>query len=115
MEKVFSKYAANLQENTHIEVRFQSNFIEMALRHWCSPVNLLHIFRTPFPKNTSGWLPLYVTSKLFRCSEDLLSFLSSLAIMALYQTQTEYNRLTHTYRHLLKPPMHTTAVLYCNE
>ena len=35
--------------------------------------------------------------------------------MALYQTQTEYNRLTHTYRHLLKPPMHTTAVLYCNE
>ena len=109
------KYAANLQENTHVEVRFQSNFIEMALRHWCSPVNLLHIFRTPFPKNTSGWLPLYVTSKLFRCSEDLLSFLSSLVLMALYQTQTEYNRLTHTYRHLLKPPMHTTAALYCNE
>ena len=22
----------------------------------CSPVSLLHIFRTPFPKNTSGWL-----------------------------------------------------------
>ena len=28
------------------------------LRHACSPVNLLHIFRTPFPKNTSGWLLL---------------------------------------------------------
>ena len=25
----------------------------------CSPVNLLHIFRTPFPKNISGWLLLY--------------------------------------------------------
>ena len=24
----------------------------------CSPVNLLHIFRTPFTKNTSGWLLL---------------------------------------------------------
>ena len=24
----------------------------------CCPVNLLHIFRTPFPKNTSGGLPL---------------------------------------------------------
>ena len=24
------------------------NFIEIALRHGCSPVNLLHIFRTPF-------------------------------------------------------------------
>ena len=26
------------------------NFIEITLRHVCSPVNLLHIFRTPFPK-----------------------------------------------------------------
>ena len=25
---------------------------------WVSPVNLLHIFRTPLPKNTSGWLLL---------------------------------------------------------
>ena len=25
-----------------------------------SPVNLLHIFRTPFPKNTFGWMFLYV-------------------------------------------------------
>ena len=25
-----------------------------------SPVNLLHIFRTPFPKNSSGWLLLYI-------------------------------------------------------
>ena len=29
-----------------------------ALRHRCSPVNLLLIFRTPFLKNTSGWLIL---------------------------------------------------------
>ena len=34
------------------------NFIEITLRHGCSPVNLLHIFRTPFTKNTSGWLLL---------------------------------------------------------
>ena len=31
---------------------------KIALRHGCSPVNLLHIFRTPFPKNTSGRLIL---------------------------------------------------------
>ena len=24
----------------------------LTLRHGCSPVNLLHIYRTPFPKNT---------------------------------------------------------------
>ena len=28
----------------------------------CSPVNLLYIFRTPFPKNTSGGLLLSVVS-----------------------------------------------------
>ena len=35
-----------------------NNFIEITLRHGCSPVNLLHIFRPPFPKNTSGGLLL---------------------------------------------------------
>ena len=34
------------------------NFIEIALRHWCSPPNLLHIFRTPFSRNASEWLLL---------------------------------------------------------
>ena len=33
---------------------FNCNFIEIALRHGCYPVNLLRIFRTPFPMNTSG-------------------------------------------------------------
>ena len=53
--KVIFKYAANLQENTHVEIakpKLQSNFIEIALRHGWSPVNLLHIFRTTFPRNT---------------------------------------------------------------
>ena len=34
------------------------NFIEIALRHGCSLINLLHVFRTPFPKNTPGELLL---------------------------------------------------------
>ena len=32
--------------------------IEITLRHGYSPVNLLHILRTPFPRNTSEWLLL---------------------------------------------------------
>ena len=40
-----------------------SNFIEIILRHGSSPVNLLHIFRTPFSSNTSGWLPLKVANQ----------------------------------------------------
>ena len=36
------------------------NFLEITLRRGCSPVDLLHIFRTPFLKNSSGRLPLKV-------------------------------------------------------
>ena len=41
---------------------------KFTLRHGCSPVNLLHIFRTLFLKNTSGWLllkDLYQTLEKF--------------------------------------------------
>ena len=48
------------------------NFIEIALWHGCSPVNLLHIFRTPFSKNTSGWLLLIDSSKTFDIIDHLL-------------------------------------------
>ena len=34
------------------------NFIEITLRHRNSPVNLLHVFRTHFDKNTSGDAPI---------------------------------------------------------
>ena len=40
-----------------------SNFIEITLRHGYSPVNLLHIFRTPFTKNTFRRLLLDMLSK----------------------------------------------------
>ena len=45
-----------LKEQIHPSrgVLLQCHFIEITLWHGCSPVNLLHIFRTPFPKNTSG-------------------------------------------------------------
>ena len=55
-KKVLWKYATNLQENNLAEV--QSSFIEINLWHPCSLENLLHIFRTPFLKNTSGGILL---------------------------------------------------------
>ena len=36
-----------------ISINFQSIFIEIALRHGRSPINLLHIFGTSFSKNSS--------------------------------------------------------------
>ena len=37
-----------------------SNFIEITFPHGYSPVNLMHIFKTPFPRNTSGGLLLSI-------------------------------------------------------
>ena len=47
---------------------------EIALRHGCSPLNLLHIFKTPFPKNTSGWLLLWVNIQKKAVFENQTSF-----------------------------------------
>ena len=61
---MFWKYAANLQKKHPCEnvilIKLQSNFIEITFRLGCSPVSLVHIFGTPFPKNTSGRLLLIV-------------------------------------------------------
>ena len=48
-----------------ISIKLLSNFIEITLRHSCAPVNLQHIFRTTFYKNTYGALLLkYLTGKI---------------------------------------------------
>ena len=54
--KICSKFAGGHLCQSVISIKLQSNFIEIALRHGCSPANLLHIFRKPFPKNTTGRL-----------------------------------------------------------
>ena len=56
LPKICSKFTEEYPCRSAISVKLQSNIIEIALRHGCSPLHLLHIFRTPFPKNTSGGL-----------------------------------------------------------
>ena len=56
--KICSKSTGEQPCRSTLSVKLQSNFIEISLQHRCSPVNLLHIFRTHFYKNTSGWLLL---------------------------------------------------------
>ena len=41
----------------------------ISIKLLCSPVNLIHIFRTPFPKNTSGWLLLNIVNNYFCFAE----------------------------------------------
>ena len=38
------------------------HFIEIARWHGCSPVNLLHVFKAPFPENNSAGLFLEVAT-----------------------------------------------------
>ena len=57
-----------------ILIKLQSNFIEIALWHGCSPVNLLHVFRTPYPKNTSTQQTLVLMKTSWRRLENSFLF-----------------------------------------
>ena len=57
--KICSKFKGERLCRSAISIKLLCNFIEIALEHGCSPVNLLHIFRTTFPKNTSNGLDDY--------------------------------------------------------
>ena len=54
--KICSKCTGEHLCRSAISVMLLCNFTEIELWHGCSPVNLNHIFRTPFLKNTSGRL-----------------------------------------------------------
>ena len=56
--KICNKFTGEHRCQSVFSIKLQSNFIEIALRHGCSPVNLLHICRTSFPKNISEGLLL---------------------------------------------------------
>ena len=62
---LIKKYSEDMQQvywiypcRSAISIKLRSNFFKIAVWHGCSPVKVLHVFRTPFPKNTSGGLLL---------------------------------------------------------
>ena len=77
--KICGKFTREHPRRNPVSIKLHSNFIEITLLHGCSPVNLLHIFRTPFPRNTSGWLLL---QQLMIASNSLCFFLSDFFIVA---------------------------------
>ena len=58
--KICSKFTGEHHAKVQFQKKLLCNFIEIALQHGCSPVNLLHIFRTTFLKGTSEGLLLDV-------------------------------------------------------
>ena len=60
--KICRKHTGEHSCRSAISITSQSNFIEIALLHGRSPVNLMHILRTSFPKNTTGRPLLFFTT-----------------------------------------------------
>ena len=56
--KICSEFTGKPLCRSVTSIKSQNNLIEITLWHVCSPVNFLHIFRTPFLKNISGGLLL---------------------------------------------------------
>ena len=50
--KICRKFTGEHLCRSVISIKLKRKFIEIALRHECSPVNLLHNFRTPFPRKS---------------------------------------------------------------
>ena len=66
-----------------ISIKLQGKIIEITFRHGCSIVNLLHIFRTPFHKNTYGGLLLDIP---YRFLNQPIPF--SANVLILYRMKT---------------------------
>ena len=58
VQKICCKFTGEHPCRSAISIKLQSNFIDIVLWDGCSPVNLLHIFRPPFPRNTARRLLL---------------------------------------------------------
>ena len=87
--KICSKFTGEHPCRSAISIKLLCNFIEITLRHGRSPVNLLHIFRTLFSKNTNGRLLLKLTrvcipkpSLKYKCSLvcDVIDFICDLKL-----------------------------------
>ena len=73
--KICRKFTREHPCRSVISIKFLCNFIEIRLRHGCSPVNVLHILRTCFLKNKSGRLLLIIDQcRYFLCRQQGLIF-----------------------------------------
>ena len=94
----------------------QYNFTEITLR--CSPVNLLHIFRMPFYKNTSGRQLLYLVmsgNEFHNCASSDSKLLCLNLLTFRNENKEQYNisswRARKYFFHLIFCPLF--SVFFC--
>ena len=68
LRKIYSKFTGEHPCRSVISIKLQNKFIEIVLRHWCSSVNLLHFFRTPFLRTPleGCFCNIFSTNSFFR-------------------------------------------------
>ena len=62
--EICNKFIREQPYRSAISIKLLYNFTEITLRHGCSPINLLHIFRLPFPKKNI-WMAASENSESF--------------------------------------------------
>ena len=68
--KICSQLTGEHPRRSAISIKL-CNFIEIAFRHECFPVNLMDIFGTHFLQNTSGWLLLGKVPLKVNCFKNI--------------------------------------------
>ena len=82
--KICSRFTGEHPCRSVISIKLLCNFIEIIFRQGCSPVTLLHIFRTSFTKSTSG--------------RRLLGFSVLFTILFYTQNRFSYSAASRFYR-----------------
>ena len=94
--KICSKFTGEQPCPSAISIKLQNSFIEITLRDRCSPVNLMHIFRTPFLKNTSGWLLLRKAQQVASAHSVIKNYLLKCFKIQLYNCLSQLSQFYKT-------------------
>ena len=70
--KICRKFAGEHACQSVISIKLQSNLIEITFRHGCSPVILLHIFRTPLLFTATAFVLNYKIQPVKKSNSCLL-------------------------------------------
>ena len=114
--KIRSKFTGEHQCRSAISIKLLCNFIKTTLRHGCFPVNLLHIFRTPFTKNTSERLLLHLSfdtaQKMKFCIKDFFSECDKAASSCIFTKKYRWKTSIFVYCEVLKTNKKRSFCIY---
>ena len=91
--KICGKFTGEHTCQSAISIKMPSHFIEITIRHGCSPINFLHIFKIPFLRNVSEGL--YLNNR----DVTLIPYISKFFGLTLITLGTNSQPITHTLKY----------------